>query len=236
MEANGYKLLLVEDDQSLGYLLSEYLGMKGLEVRWVHQPEKVMTLLDQQAFDLIVLDVMMPGIDGFTLGAQIHEVYPQLPFLFLTARSMKIDVLKGFAVGAVDYLKKPIDEEELVVRIEALLSRLDAGNGPSTLEEEINVGKYKFDIQNQQLQIGEEIIALTTRESELLSLLIRNTNRLCTHSDILKRLWGRNDYFNRKSLNVFVTRLRKHLGQDPEIKIENIHGQGFILKIRSIET
>jgi DNA-binding response OmpR family regulator len=104
------------------------------------------------------------------------------------------------------------------------------------LEEEINVGKYKFDIQNQQLQIGEEIIALTTRESELLSLLIRNTNRLCAHSDILKRLWGRNDYFNRKSLNVFVTRLRKHLGQDPEIKIENIHGQGFILKIRSIET
>lgn len=235
METNGYKILLVEDDQSLGYLLSEYLGMKGLEVRWVHQPEKVMALLDQQAFDLIILDVMMPGIDGFTLGEQIHQVHPQLPFLFLTARSMKIDVLKGFAVGAVDYLKKPIDEEELVVRIEALLSRLDAG-GSGNLDEELAVGKYILDIQNQQLRFGQEIIALTTRESELLSMLVRNSNRLCSHSDILKRLWGRNDYFNRKSLNVFVTRLRKLLSQDPDLKIENIHGQGFILKIRVLES
>ncbi len=230
MEARRYKILLVEDDQSLGYLLSEYLGMKGLDVRWVHQPEKVMPLLEQQGFDLIILDVMMPGLDGFTLGAQIHEQYPQLPFLFLTARSMKIDVLKGFSVGAVDYLKKPIDEEELVVRIEALLARLEPASQAGE-EGFPQLGAYQYDMQNQQLRFGEEVITLTTRENELLAFLLRHPNRLCSHSEILKRLWGRNDYFNRKSLNVFVTRLRKHLSRDPSLKIENIHGQGFIFRV-----
>lgn len=230
MEARRYKILLVEDDQSLGYLLSEYLGMKGLDIRWVQQPEKVMPLLEQQGFDLIILDVMMPGLDGFSLGDQIHEAFPELPFIFLTARSMKIDVLKGFSVGAVDYLKKPIDEEELVVRIEALLARLEplSQAGGDLVPK---LGQYQYDMQNQQLRHGDEVITLTTRENELLAFLLRHPNRLCTHSEILKRLWGRNDYFNRKSLNVFVTRLRKHLSRDPSLKIDNIHGQGFIFRV-----
>lgn len=231
MATNVYKIVLVEDDRSLGYLLKEYLGMKGLEVKWVNQPEKVMIVLEEQAFDLIILDVMMPEIDGFSLGARIHEKFPNVPFIFLTARSMKIDVLKGFAVGAVDYLKKPIDEEELVVRIETLLSRLKTLETPDTHETRIALGRYIFDFQNQQLQFENEVVTLTTRENELLSMLIRNPNRMCSHSDILKRLWGRNDYFNRKSLNVFVTRLRKLLSKDPELRIENIHGQGFIFKL-----
>jgi DNA-binding response OmpR family regulator len=172
---------------------------------------------------------MMPELDGFSLGAEIHERYPDIPFLFLTAKSMKIDVLKGFSVGAVDYLKKPIDEEELVVRIETLLTRL----GGSSSEEVAlsNLGSYQYDPQNQCLRFEGEEISLTTRENELLSYLIRHRNRLCTHADILKRIWGRNDYFNRKSLNVFITRLRKLLENDPNLKIENVHGQGFILRV-----
>lgn len=228
MDHKMYTLLLVEDDASLGYLLSEYLKMKGMDLLWVQKPSEVLPLLEQRGFDLLILDVMMPEVDGFTLGAEIHERYPELPFLFLTAKSMKIDVLKGFSVGAVDYLKKPIDEEELVVRIETLLTRL--GNQGSDEVALSNLGQYTYDAQNQCLIFSGEEISLTTRENELLSYLIRHRNRLCTHADILKRIWGRNDYFNRKSLNVFVTRLRKLLAKDPDLRIENIHGQGFILR------
>ena len=180
-------------------------------------------------YALIVLDVMMPDLDGFSLGEQIHERFPAIPFLFLTAKSMKIDVLKGFSVGAVDYLKKPIDEEELVVRIESLLSRLKAAENPQT--ETPSLGRYKYDMGNQCLLLEGEEISLTSRESELLTYLYRNRNRLSSHAAILKRIWGRNDYFNRKSLNVFVTRLRKLLEKDPDIRIENVHGQGFIFRV-----
>lgn len=223
-----YRILLVEDDASLGYLLSEYLKMKGMDMVWLQKASEVLPLLEAEAFDLLILDVMMPDMDGFSLGAQIHERYPRIPFLFLTAKSMKIDVLKGFSVGAVDYLKKPIDEEELVVRIETLLSRIAPSE--ESVEKVLSLGRYQYDIENQCLYIHSEEIPLTSRENELLAFLFRQRNRLCTHADILKRIWGRNDYFNRKSLNVFVTRLRKHLERDPDIRIENVHGQGFILR------
>ena len=229
METNQHRLLLVEDDTSLGYLLSEYLKMKGMDLVWVQRAAEVLPLLEAQVFDLLILDVMMPDLDGFSLGKQIHERFPAIPFLFLTAKSMKIDVLKGFSVGAVDYLKKPIDEEELVVRIESLLSRLKATEQPET--EIPSLGRYRYDLRNQCLLLEGEEISLTSRESELLTYLYRNRNRLSSHADILKRIWGRNDYFNRKSLNVFITRLRKLLEADPDIRIENVHGQGFIFRI-----
>lgn len=229
METERYRLLLVEDDTSLGYLLTEYLKMKGMDIIWVQRATEVMPLLEEQSFDLLILDVMMPDLDGFSLGEQIHDRFPRIPFLFLTAKSMKIDVLKGFSVGAVDYLKKPIDEEELVVRIESLLSRLKTTRG---LEEETpSIGRYQYDLRNQCLLLDGEEISLTSRESELLTYLYKNRNRLSSHADILKRIWGRNDYFNRKSLNVFVTRLRKLLEKDPHILIENVHGQGFIFRV-----
>ena len=186
METNQHRLLLVEDDTSLGYLLTEYLKMKGMDVVWVQRAAEVLPLLEEQVFDLLVLDVMMPDLDGFSLGQQIHERFPEIPFLFLTAKSMKIDVLKGFSVGAVDYLKKPIDEEELVVRIESLLSRLKATEQP---EAEIPpLGRYRYDLRNQCLLLEGEEISLTSRESELLTYLYRNRNRLSSHADILKRI------------------------------------------------
>ncbi len=232
MANKKYSILLVEDDLSLGYLLSEYLKMKGFEITWAKNGQEALEATPLAIFDLAILDVMMPGMDGFALASHLKTVSPGLPFIFLTARSLKIDVLRGFAAGAVDYLKKPIDEEELVARIDALLKRLDR-----TMEEEVQteviLGNYIFNSLNQELIYGGETIRLTSREAGLLHILIANRNTLCSHKDILLKLWGKNDYFNRKSLNVFVTHLRKYLDKDPAIKIENIHGRGFILRDNS---
>lgn len=225
-----YSILLVEDDASLGYLLTEYLRMKDFDVIWEKDPTKVLGLITSNKFDLAILDVMMVQMDGFTLAADIAQSYPDLPFIFLTARSLKVDVLKGFSLGALDYLKKPIDEEELVVRILALLNRLKRTSGHADESSIFNIGRYRLNSSTQELLYGSEVIHLTSRESELLKYLASQPNTLCGHKGILETLWGNNNYFNRKSLNVFVTHLRKYLAQDPTIKIENVHGRGFILK------
>ncbi|MCB7482096.1 response regulator transcription factor [Christiangramia sediminis] len=229
------KILLVEDDDSLGYLLSEYLKIKEFDVEWAQTGTKALSLVEEHAFDLVILDVMMPDIDGFSLAKKLTASYPNLPFIFLTARSLKIDVLKGFSLGAVDYLKKPIDEEELVARIQALLSRLQPHSTESAEQKYLySIGRYNFNSNKQELVIDNETISLTTRESELLLYLVQNKNNLCSHKDILDLLWGKNDYFNRKSLNVFISHLRKYLNRDPRIKIENFHKKGFVLKINEL--
>lgn len=227
------KIILIEDDPTLGYLLSEYLIMNEFEVFWAKNGLDCLKKLEQDNFDLAILDIMLPDIDGFNLAHSIKNSYPNLPFIFLTARSLKVDVLKGFSVGAIDYLKKPIDEEELVVRIKALLSRLERPN----LEEQDHaihqIGDYEFNTLNQELIYKNEITNLTNRESQLLQYLLIHSNMLCTHKDILIQIWGKNDYFNKKSLNVFITHLRKYLSKDPKIKLENVHNRGFILKIEN---
>lgn len=226
------KILLVEDDDSLGYLLSEYLKIKAFEVLWAQTGKKALQLIEEQDHDLIILDVMLPDIDGFTLANQLKIKYPKIPFIFLTARSLKIDVLKGFSLGAVDYLKKPIDEEELVARIQALLSRIHPPQIESKSDDYLfKIGEYEFNSKSQQLKFNKDLIHLTARENELLIYLIQNKNRLCTHKDILIQFWGKNDYFNRKSLNVFISHLRKYLNKDPNVKIENLHKKGFILRV-----
>ncbi|WP_417363417.1 response regulator transcription factor [Galbibacter sp.] len=229
MENN--RILLVEDDNSLGYLLSEYLSMKNFQLEWVTNGAEALGILNQKAFDLIIMDVMMPEMNGFTLASKVKDEFPSIPFIFLTARSLKIDVLKGFSLGAVDYLKKPIEEEELVVRIEALLSRLHQGD-KENVQGPHQIGAYLFNSKNQHLQYGDTMITLTSRESELLLFLWRNKNQLSLHKDILIKIWGKNDYFNRKSLNVFISHLRKYLKHDPSISIENVHNKGFILKLQ----
>ncbi|PHQ57143.1 MAG: two-component system response regulator [Lutibacter sp.] len=224
-----YKLLLVEDDASLGYLLSEYLKMKFFSVLWVKNGKDALSTLSHQSFDLCILDVMMPDMDGFKLAEKINQEKINIPFLFLTARSLKIDVLKGFSLGAIDYIRKPIDEEELVVRLNSLLSILKDTKEKD--EELYIIGKYTFSPTNYELKINDEKRKLTARESELLLYLLKNKNNVSRHKDILDTLWGKNDYFNRKSLNVFITRLRKYLSKDDSIKIDNIHNQGFMLII-----
>ena len=223
-----YRLLLVEDDDSLGYVLSEYLKMKNFLVEWVKNGKDALTILSDRPFDLCILDVMMPDMDGFQLAENIKQQDINIPFLFLSARSLKIDLLKGYSVGAIDYIRKPIDEEELVVRLNSLLNILSTNQK----EKEIYmIGKYSFSPSIYELKIDDKKRHLTARESELLLFLLKNKNSICRHKDILNTLWGKNDYFNRKSLNVFITRLRKYLSEDMTIKIENIHNQGFILII-----
>lgn len=226
------KILLVEDDTSLGYLLSEYLKMKNFHMTWVKNGVEALQMFEKNMFDLAILDVMMPEMDGFTLAEKMKSKYPEVPFIFLTARSLKIDVLKGFALGAIDYLKKPIDEEELVVRIENLLSRIKVTEG-TVVSKEVHrtLGDYEWNTETQELRFKGEVIQLTGRENELLLFLVSHQGELCSHKDILNALWGKNDYFNRKSLNVFVSHLRKYLSKDPAIKIENIHNQGFLIKV-----
>ncbi|TVZ57957.1 DNA-binding response OmpR family regulator [Flavobacteriaceae bacterium MAR_2010_105] len=232
MAINKKKIILIEDDVTLGYLLSEYLKMNSFELHWAKNGVDCLKMLEQNSFDLAILDVMLPDIDGFSLAQTITNLHPKLPFIFLTARSLKVDVLKGFSVGAVDYLKKPIDEEELVVRIKSLLSRLDTS---VTNEDKIRtiygIGNYEFNTVNQTLSFNEKVINLTNRESQLLQYLVTHKNTLCTHKDILMHIWGKNDYFNKKSLNVFITHLRKYLNKDASIKIENVHNRGFIFKM-----
>lgn len=227
---NKKRILLVEDDEALGYLLSEYLKMKSFDVTWAKNGKAALLQLDRSQYDLAVLDVMMPEMDGFTLSQKINEDYSGLPFIFLTAKSLKVDVLKGFYLGAVDYLKKPIDEEELVIRIQNLLSRLTNTSNNKALIEEYKVGKYHFNSLNQELTYENQKVNLTVKESELLKYLVEKKDQLCPHKDILIKIWGKNDYFNKKSLNVFITRLRKYLEKDSTIKIENVHSKGYILR------
>ena len=228
------RILLVEDDPSLGYLLTEYLSMKDFEVRWVNNGLEALKLLETQVFDLAVLDVMMPEMDGFTLAKKMQEKHSEIPFLFLTSRSLKIDVLKGFSLGAVDYLKKPIDEEELVVRLNTMLSRLSVGSHRSKESMQIDreVGDYVFDPDLEELRHKDgSVQKLTHREAGVLNLLLRNKNELCSHKEILNSLWGKHDFFTKKSLNVYVSHLRKYLSKDASIRIENVHNQGFVLRV-----
>ncbi|NDV42658.1 response regulator transcription factor [Flagellimonas sediminis] len=226
-----YKLLLVEDDTSLGYLLSEYLGMKGFMVTWAKNAQDGLVKTETNVFDLAILDVMLPDMDGFELSQKIKTINPELPFLFLTARSLKIDVLKGFSLGAVDYLKKPIDEEELVVRINALLTRLVTDPEEEPQVSIYKIGDYDLNTDNFELRFKGEPIKLTGKEFDLLTLLAMNQNQLVTHKEILTTIWDKNDYFNKKSLNVFVSHLRKHLAKDSKISIVNVNRRGFMLRV-----
>ena len=231
MTPDATRLLLVEDDTNLGYLLREYLQMNSFKVTLTTTVTEALKAVEAALFDLAVLDVMLPDGNGFDLAKKIQSEHPKLPFLFLTARSLKVDVLKGFALGAVDYLKKPIDEEELLVRINALVTRLKSEETQeASAARELIIGAYGFDPQLQELRLGDKTQSLSKRESALLLMLAQNKNELVSHKEILISLWGTNDYFNKKSLNVFISHLRKYLSEDPKVNVENVHNKGFVLR------
>ncbi len=225
-----YHLLLLEDDQSFGYILKEYLLMKDFEVTWVKSGEEALEAIEQKVFDLALLDIMLPGIDGFTVAKNIVAQHSELPFLFLSAKVLKIDQLKGFKLGAFDYITKPIDEELLVAKIRALLPRLKKTSSSS---ETYSIGRYIFHPNICELNFGDQSKKLTDREANLLRLLCEQQGKLLDRKIALKTLWGSTDEFSRKSMDVFISHLRKYLSADPNIKIENIHGRGFILKINT---
>ena len=223
------KILLVEDDANLGYILKEYLQVYDFEVEWVRDGEAGWEQFKKQRYDLCILDVMMPKMDGFTLGEKIKSFSPEVPLIFLTAKALKIDKLKGFKIGADDYIVKPVDEEELMARIHAIIKR--SGNGAVEQQPSMfKVGGYEFDYPNQALIYQGKKQLITTKEAEVLRLLCINKGNLLDRQTTLRELWGENDYFNRRSMDVFISKLRKYLSKDPAVKITNVHGKGFVLE------
>ncbi|PHN06431.1 response regulator transcription factor [Flavilitoribacter nigricans] len=220
-------ILLVEDNETLGYILKEYLEMKDFGVELARDGKAGLKAFKKRAYDLCILDVMMPEMDGFTLAGELRAIEAGVPIIFLTAKALKVDKLKGFNLGADDYIVKPVDEEELLARIKAILRRSKGNTSPQ--KQSYEVGAYHFDFSNQKLVLDEEEQILTEREAQLLRLLCENKGKLLSRRQVLNTLWNTNDYFTRRSMDVFISRLRKYLAKDPLIKINNVYGSGFIL-------
>jgi DNA-binding response OmpR family regulator len=209
----------------LGSLLKEYLFAKEYEVHLEEDGLRGLKAFKKEAFDLCILDVMMPEKDGFTLATEIRILNPDIPIIFLTAKTMKSDILKGFQSGADDYMTKPFSMEELLMRIEAVLRRAHRAN----TQEQFTLGKYSFDANKQVLISEDETISLTTKESELLKLLCQHSNRILERNYALKAIWKDDNYFNARSMDVYITKIRKHLKKEPGIQIINVHGKGYKL-------
>ena len=221
------RILLCEDDENLGMLLREYLQAKGYNADLFFFFLVGFKAFLNSIYDLVVTDVMMPRKDGFTLAQEIRQANAEVPIIFLTAKTLKEDILEGFKIGADDYITKPFSMEELTFRIEAILRRVRGKrNRESTVYK---IGRFTFDTQKQILSIGDKQTKLTTKESELLGLLCAHANEILQRDFALKTIWIDDNYFNARSMDVYITKLRKHLKEDDSIEIINIHGKGYKL-------
>lgn len=222
------KILLAEDDENLGMLLREYLIVKSYDADWFINGEKAYKSFIKNHYDLCILDVMMPVKDGFTLAREIRITNPDIPIIFLTAKSLKEDIIEGFKAGADDYISKPFSMEELLFRVEAVLRRTkkDLNGAPLT---EYKIGDYMFYPNTQMLKMGNAEHKLTTKESDLLKLLCANKNMILDRNFALKTIWVDDNYFNARSMDVYIAKLRKFLKDDPKVQIINVHGKGFKL-------
>ena len=225
-------ILLAEDDENLGKLLTTFLKAKGFEVELAKNGKSAYELFNnpKYSFDLLVLDVMMPEMDGFTLGKEIRLLDKSVPFLFLSAKSMKEDKLKGFDVGADDYITKPFSMEELLARVNVILKRVEEKE--THLQETLNIGKIEYEPELSLLHLGEGTKKLTTKENMLLRLLVQNQNELLDRQAALRAVWGDDNYFNGRSMDVYIAKLRKLLKEDASIEIMNVHGIGFKLLVK----
>ncbi len=223
------KLLLAEDDENLGLLLKEYLIAKGYNTDLYGDGELAYAGFKKNEYNLCILDIMMPRKDGITLANDIRMINQDVPIIFLTAKNMKEDILEGFRMGADDYITKPFSMEELIFRIEAILRRTSQDN-KSNEQAIYKLGRYTFDPRKQILMQGEEeTVKLTTKESELLRLLCNNANKVLERNFALKTIWIDDNYFNARSMDVYITKLRKHLKDEPSVEIINVHGKGYKL-------
>lgn len=222
------KLLLAEDDENLGLLLKEYLVAKGFDANLFPDGEAAYKGFMKDHYDICILDIMMPKKDGFTLAKDIRTVNAEIPVIFLTAKNLKDDVLEGFKLGADDYITKPFSMEELIFRIEAILRRT-AQDTQSQNQQIYKLGRYTFDTRKQTLTNGEDVVKLTTKESDLLKLLSQNANKVLERNFALKSIWIDDNYFNARSMDVYITKLRKHLKDEPTVEIINVHGKGYKL-------
>lgn len=232
---DGPRILLVEDDTNFREVLCSYLEMHGYLLTTAPDGEKGSVSFRNGLFDLCILDVMMPKKDGFALAREIREQNADVPIIFLTARSMKEDVLQGFKMGADDYIAKPFNSEELLFRIQAVLKR--AVKSPATAaatqpeSKEFSIGRYRFQYPLRRLSLDGREEQLSPKEAELLKMFCQHINEILPRSEALKKIWLEDNYFTARSMDVFVTKLRKYLRDDPNVEIVNIHGNGFMLKV-----
>lgn len=231
-EKKKVRILFVEDDSNLSMVLKDYLEMIGYEVDHGNDGEEGLDLFKTNAYDIAILDIMMPKKDGLTLATEIKQIQPTIPIIFLTAKNQKEDKLEGFNYGCDDYITKPFSTEELNLRVKAILKRCsnqDMYSAP--VIEKFKIGKFDFDSTNLILSFGDDEKRLTRKESSLLKLLCENKNELLAREVALETVWGENDYFIGRSMDVFIAKLRKYLKADPDVKITNVHGIGFKLEI-----
>ncbi len=223
------KILLVEDDPNLGQILSEYLELKGFETRLCRDGEDGLTSYQAEKWDICVLDVMMPKKDGFTLAREIRAMDQQTPIIFLTAKSMKEDTIEGLKIGADDYLTKPFSMEELILRIQAILKRTQSTTNKATENNIFKLGTLTFRYDKSLLERPSGDVKLTSRENELLKIFCDNINQTLDRNVALKAIWKDDSYFNARSMDVYIAKLRKYLKEEESIHILTVHGQGFKL-------
>ncbi len=223
-------IFLVEDDLSFGAVLKSYLEIHDFNVTWVDDGKFAVDRFKNATFQLCILDVMLPNVDGFTIASEIRRVNESVPIIFLTAKALKEDILKGYNVGADDYITKPFDTEVLVYKIKAVLKRKDFGDAREI--NEFTIGKFTYDYKLRKITMGEHAQKLSPKEAELLKLLCLHENELLSRETALNKIWGEDGYFTARSMDVFITKLRKYLSADPNIEIKNIHGSGFLLEIK----
>jgi DNA-binding response OmpR family regulator len=224
------KILLAEDDKNLGNLLKEYLEAKGYKTTLAINGKEAFDLFVKNQFDICIFDIMMPVQDGYTLAREVRRLNGTVPIIFLTAKSMKEDVIEGFNAGADDYITKPFSMEELLVRLQAILRRTQPSKN-ETDKTTFKIGKYTFDYQHQLLDIKGKKQKLTTKEADLLKLLCNNPNSILDRDFALNAIWKDNNYYSGRSMDVYIAKLRKYLKEDPSIEIVNVHGRGFKLLV-----
>ena len=228
---NKQHIFLVEDDLSFGAVLKSYLEINDFEVTWVDDGKFATEKFRNGNYHICILDVMLPHTDGFTIAGQIRKTDANIPLVFLTAKTLKEDILKGYNVGADDYVTKPFDTEVLLCKIKAILNR--KGEGIFSEKEVYEIGAYRFYPKKRTIILDDDQQNLSPKEAELLKLLCQNMNELLPREIALRKIWGEDGYFTTRSMDVFITKLRKYLSSDPHIEIKNIHGSGFILELKN---
>jgi two-component system OmpR family response regulator len=227
-EAKKYKILLCEDDTNLGMVLKNYLELTDYDVTLERDGRLGLAAFQREKFDICLLDVMMPNMDGFTLAEAIRDVDPDMPLFFLSAKTMKEDIIQGYKLGADDYITKPFDSEVLLLKIKAILKRSEEENKIND-NIEFDLGSYHFNPRLRELKVGGTVHVLSPKENELLKMLAEHKNDLLQRDKALKKIWGSDTYFNGRSMDVYIAKLRKYLKEDTQIEIVNIHGNGFRL-------
>jgi two-component system, OmpR family, response regulator len=224
-------IFLVEDDLSFGAVLKSYLEINDFEVTWVDDGKFATEKFRNGNYHICILDVMLPHVDGFSIAREIRKLNQEIPLVFLTAKTLKEDILKGYNVGADDYVTKPFDTEVLLCKIKAILNR--KGEEIFSEKEVYEIGAYRFYPKKRIIILDDDQQNLSPKEAELLKLLCQNQNELLPRETALRKIWGEDGYFTARSMDVFITKLRKYLSSDPNIEIKNIHGAGFILEVSS---